>query len=162
VSARLRLLAVVFALGGAQASCAGKATPQATRAGAPPSPPRVAADAIDGSPVVEAPNVEALAALASKEAPGMREVARGESPLPASIKLPSGETDVCLRAAFAASSPVVAALVDRDGDVLDLSLAGEETLLDTGGPVCLRKNHAAHLEVQGPLGPVRYVVWMTP
>jgi hypothetical protein len=92
----------------------------------------------------------------------MREAERGESPLPASIALPPRETDVCLRAVFVATSPIVAALVDDAGRVLDLSVAGKQTLLDTQGPVCLKKDRAAHLEVQGALGSVGYVVWVTP
>jgi hypothetical protein len=92
----------------------------------------------------------------------MREVERGEGPLPTSIALPSRDADVCFRAVFAANTPIVAALVDDAGRLLDVSQAGKQTLLNAQGPVCLRKDHHARLEVQGPKGPVRYVLWTTP
>jgi hypothetical protein len=156
------LLGVGPLLGGADASCTREAMPPPSLSMVTPAAPVVRAEEIRGTLAEEAPSAEALAALASRVAPGMREAVRGESPLPASIAIPAAETDVCLRAAFEASSPVVAAVVDGRGRVLDLSVAGKETLLDNGGPVCLRKNYAAHLEVQGAGGTVRYVVWMTP
>jgi hypothetical protein len=91
----------------------------------------------------------------------MREVARGESVLPASISVPTSTVDVCLRIVLAASAPLTAALMSG-GRVLALSEAARRTWLDTGGPVCLRRGTSARVEVEGPEGPVRYVLWMSP
>jgi hypothetical protein len=92
----------------------------------------------------------------------MREVARGESSLPASIPLPSVDAGACVRALFSATRPVIAALVTNGGDILALTLAGTSATLEARGPVCLHKAQPAHLEVQGQVSLVRYVVWMTP
>jgi hypothetical protein len=92
----------------------------------------------------------------------MREVARGESPLPASVPLPAVRGDVCVRAVLAAKSPVIAALLTDSGSILAITEAGARTTLETRGPVCFPKGQSVRIEVQGQASFVRYVVWMTP
>ena len=116
--------------------------------------------ATDASP--EAPSLETLAARAEQVAPGMREVARGESPVPASIPIPELGADACIRALLGANSPVVAALVTDAGSILAITRAEALVTLDARGPVCLRKGNSARIEVQGQAPLVRYVLWMTP
>jgi hypothetical protein len=118
----------------------------------------------DGVDADAASTVEALALLSNTLAPGMRELTRGESPLPATIPLEAtdGDANACVRAVLGSASPVVGALVSDGGRLLDVTVAAKTATLGTHGPVCLQKNQAAHIEVQGPAGPVRYVVWVTP
>jgi hypothetical protein len=113
------------------------------------------------APEVPAPTTDALALLGPSLAPGMREVARGESALPLSIVVPGESSDVCLRAVVAAGAPVAAALI-AEGRTLALSEPGPRALLDAHGPICLRKGTHARIEAQGPRGPARYVVWASP
>jgi hypothetical protein len=141
-----------------------------------PAPPAVAAafprvSAADGSasgldspidPASEAPSLETLAEMGASLAPGMREVARGQSPMPASIPLLATNADVCLRAVFGAASPVIAALLAEPGGILAITRAGTRATLEARGPVCMRKGQSVHIEVQGQAPLVRYVVWMTP
>jgi hypothetical protein len=153
---------VTLAMVGLLAGCATKAKSLPAPPGLVSAPPVVRVQEVAREHVDEASSCEELALLAPSVAPGMREIERGESPLPASIALPPRETDVCLRAVFASSSAIVAALVDDAGRALEVSEAGKNTLLAAQGPVCLNKDHSAHIEVQGPRGLVRYVVWITP
>jgi hypothetical protein len=162
VNLRLWGVGAVLASAGFYAGCGTDATAPPVRVGRGSPPPRVSVSEVAPEREEDAPSVESLALLLPSLAPGMREVARGESPLPASIALPPREADVCFRAVFAATSAVVAALVDDAGRLLDVSQAGKQTLLNADGPVCLRRDHHARLEVQGAKGPVRYVLWMTP
>jgi hypothetical protein len=92
----------------------------------------------------------------------MREVARGQSSVPASIPLAASSADTCVRAVFGAQSPVVAALLTDTGVVLAITRAGSRATLDAHGPVCFHKGQSAHIEVQGHAPLVSYVVWMTP
>jgi hypothetical protein len=92
----------------------------------------------------------------------MREVARGESALPASIAITPASSDFCVRVVLGAGAPVVAAL-QTERQVLVVSEAGTRVLFDARGPICSRKGTALRVEVQGTKeGPVRYVVWMVP
>jgi len=109
-----------------------------------------------------APSLESLALLSSELAPGMRELARGESPLPATIRLSPTESNTCVRAVLGAGGPVVGALLSDTGRVLDLSEAAKTAVLGARGPVCLKKDQPARIDVQGPEGLVRYVVWVAP
>ena len=109
-----------------------------------------------------APSLESLALLSSELAPGMRELARGESPLPATIRLSPTESNTCVRAVLGAGGPVVGALLSDTGRVLDMSEAAKTAVLGARGPVCLKKDQAARIDVQGPEGLVRYVVWVAP
>jgi hypothetical protein len=52
--------------------------------------------------------------------------------------------------------------VSDRGRILDVTLAARTTMLGPRGPVCLKKDQAATIEVQGQAGPVRYVVWVSP
>jgi hypothetical protein len=143
-------------------SCSAEATtqPRTVTVRARPLSPSPTNDA-DTQRAPEAPTQDALASLGPSQAPGLRELSRGESPLPASIPIPPSSTDVCVRAVLASSGPVTAALLG-EGRVLAMSEAGRVTWLDVRGPICLKKGTEAHIEVQGGAGVVRYVLWMGP
>jgi hypothetical protein len=162
VNLRLWGVGAVLVSAGLNAGSCTDATAPPVRVGKSSPPPGVRVSEVAPEREQDAPSVEALALLLPSVAPGMREIERGESPLPASIALPPRDADVCFRAVFAASSAVVAGLVDEAGRLLAISQAGKQTLLNAEGPVCLRKDHHARLEVQGAKGPVRYVLWATP
>jgi hypothetical protein len=126
------------------------------------APPSASPRENDGADAGAAPTIEALALQSSALAPGMRELTRGESPLPATIPLEATDANTCVRAVLGAASPVVGALVSDGGRLLDVTVAAGTATLGAHGPVCLQKNQAARIEVQGPAGTVRYVVWVTP
>jgi hypothetical protein len=159
---RFPALGAALAAASLHAGCSADARPPVAPPGRVSASAALLVDDAGQERLDEAPSAEALALLSPSVAPGMREVEKGESPLPASIALPPRERDVCVRAVFAAGAPIVAALVNDAGLVLDVSEAGKQPLLEARGPVCLRKDQSAHLEVQGPPGLVRYVVWMSP
>jgi hypothetical protein len=158
-SPRFALSVVVVAATG----CHREAAPPA-RAVAPSVAPTADTSTGDASAdaTPNAPSLESLGATAERLAPGMREVARGQGPLPFSIPLPPSIADTCVRAVLAAPSPIVAALVTDVGGALAITQTGTQTTLEAQGPVCFRKGQAARIEVQGQASFVRYVVWMTP
>jgi hypothetical protein len=153
---RFALLLSLAALG-----CASEPTPPSQTAVAVPLPP-ASSETHREDAGASAPSVESLALLAGELAPGMRELARGESPLPATLRIEATPSNACLRAVVAGDTPVVAALVSDTSKVLDVSEAAKTTVLGSRGPVCLKKAEGAHVEVQGPAGSVRYVVWVLP
>jgi hypothetical protein len=162
-SRRGRLRLTVALLPGAWAlACATSPAREAPPGPAPAQPPPAATEAVLVDAGAPGPTVDDLALLASSLAPGMREVDRGERSLPASIPLTPAKGDSCVRVVLGAPGAVVGALVTDTGRTLDLSRAGKTTTLGDKGPVCLMKDQAAHVEVQGPAGPVRYVVWVAP
>jgi len=108
-----------------------------------------------------AATLDSLSLLGPRLAAGLREVSRGESPLPASIPIPDSGRETCLRAVLAADAPVTAKLISEDR-VLAVSEPGRQAWLDVRGPICLGKGAQAHIEVQGGAGPVRYVLWLAP
>jgi hypothetical protein len=85
----------------------------------------------------------ALASRAGTVAPGMREVARMQSSGD-KVELARAEArDACVRVAFEATSPVVAKLVDGDGNVLASSDSpATDGVLGEHGPVCVRRGEA--------------------
>lgn len=108
----------------------------------------------------EVPSLEALAARVTRLAPGMHELARGATGR--SIPLPKAERDTCVRVTFAASEPVYAALLQADGSLLADAPGTNDGVLGIQGPVCYRKDAAPVLELDGPEGGARYVVWAAP
>ena len=105
---------------------------------------------------------EALRALGSTVAAGMREVTRRESA--EGVELVKADArDVCLRAAFEASTPVTAKLLDEAGRVLaESATPAARGVLGERGPVCVRKGEV----VTGVAAPgatrVRWVAWAAP
>jgi hypothetical protein len=158
----LTIVAIVSASALTQ-GCRSDPAPPPLLASSVTTPPPDGATPDDGVDAgLPAPTVESLALMVSALAPGMRELARGESPLPATIPLEPTGRDTCVRVVLGASAAVVGALVSDKGRVLDVTEAGRTTVLGQRGPVCLRKDQAATIEVQGPASPVRYVVWVSP
>lgn len=92
----------------------------------------------------------------------MRELLRGESALPATIRIPVTPSNTCVRAVLGSGASIVTALLGDTGVILDVSEAAPITRIGARGPVCLNKGEAARLEVQGTPGVVRYVVWVAP
>jgi len=150
--------AAVLALAGCHSEAAPPSQPAKT-APAPPLAP-VAPDAGEDL-AVPLPTLDALALLASSLAPGMRELTRGESRLPATIRIERSSSDTCVRAVLAGSGSVIGAF--KSGDrTLDVTGAGAIVHLGEGGPVCLMKDREARIEVQGDAASLRYVVWVSP
>jgi hypothetical protein len=144
-------------------ACAGAPPPAATpkqvsathdagaEAGAPPSA-RVA-------------SLEELAARGPNDAPGMREQRRvADASTPVEIRAPA-ESDVCVRAVYAASRPVRAWIEDDSktphGDVAPEATSG---LVPPRGPACARKGELLRLVIDRGEGPIvaRAVIWQAP
>jgi len=106
------------------------------------------------------PGFDVLAARQVRLAPGMREMGRGETS--ASTPLPDSGRDTCVRVAFVAGRQVSAALVARDGAVLERSAATADGVIGSRGPVCFRAGAGVELRVEGDAGIVRFVVWGAP
>jgi hypothetical protein len=70
--------------------------------------------------------------------------------------------DACVRVAFEASSPVVAKLVDAQGNVLAASEAPvTRGVLGERGPVCVRRGDAVSAIAEGSAS-VRWMAWASP
>jgi hypothetical protein len=110
-----------------------------------------------GAPV---PSLDVLAARSVRLAPGMHELARSDGSGP--VSLPATSHDTCVRATFAASRPVAAALVSADGTTLAEAPATRDGTLGVEGPVCFRAQAAPQLRFGGSDGGVSYVVWGAP
>lgn len=118
------------------------------------------AEPVLAKPVEPLPTFEALAAKQLRLAPGMRELARGDTS--GAAPLPKMTRDTCVRVTYASTTPVTAALVAHDGAVLASSAAMKEGVLGERGPVCFRAESEPRLELGGDAGMVRYVVWGAP
>jgi hypothetical protein len=71
--------------------------------------------------------------------------------------------DACVRVAFEASSPVVAKLVDAQGNVLASSEApATGGVLGERGPVCVRRGDAVSAFAEGSGASVRWMAWASP
>jgi hypothetical protein len=96
----------------------------------------------------------------------MREVARIESAGDRIEIVRAGGRDACVRVAFEASSPVVARLLDGEGNVLASSDVPEaEGVLGQRGPVCVRRGDAVSAAAGGAeaaVASVRWVAWQAP
>jgi hypothetical protein len=98
--------------------------------------------------------MEALAARGAAEAPLMRELERVEGDAPLRAELPAA-VDLCVRAVFAASSPVRARLTDASGAVRGEAVVERPSgAVPVGGPACARKGESLRLEIEaaGPSG----------
>jgi hypothetical protein len=163
VNAKETIVALAAALGATIAGgCRSEPAPPSRPANVAPAPVASGARGDGGDDARAAvPTLDSLVALGSTLAPGMREVTRGEGPLPATIPLERSPSDTCVRAVLAGSAGVVGAL--KSGErTLALSEAGPLVPLGREGPVCLMKDREARVEIQGPAGSARYVVWMSP
>src|SRR4030088_1555656 len=107
------------------------------------SAPGAVSSAASSAPNASTPSFAALVARGAMVAPGMREVARKESAGDKVEIANAGGRDACVRVVFEASSPVVAKLVDREGNVLASNDApATDGVLGERGPVCVRKGDA--------------------
>jgi hypothetical protein len=96
-------------------------------------------------------------------AQGMREVARKENTGDKVQIAQAGGHDACVRVVFEASSPVVAKLVDGEGNVLASSDSpATDGVLGERGPVCVRKGDAVSAVAEGAAASVRWVAWESP
>ena len=130
------------------------------RGAAPANPPKVAVGATSG---VSAPSFESLAARGPAVAPGMREVTRTVSAGDKVEIARAGGRDACVRVVFEASSPVVARLLDGEGNVLASSEAPAiGGVLGERGPVCVRKGETVMGVAEGTEPSVRWVAWESP
>jgi hypothetical protein len=122
--------------------------------------PTVVATAADAG---SAAAFDALVARGAAIAAGMREVARTQS-AGDKVEIAHAEgRDECVRVAFAASSPVVAKLMDGAGNVLAVSDApATDGVLGERGPVCVRKGDAVSAVAEGAGASVRWVAWESP
>jgi hypothetical protein len=116
-----------------------------------------------GSTPPAAARFDSMAARASTLAPGMREVARKESAGERVEVARATARDACVRVAFEAAEPVVAKLVDGEGNVLAASeRAVTEGVLGAAGPVCVRKGDSVSAIAEGVGASVRWVAWEAP
>ncbi len=107
-----------------------------------------------------APRFDGLSSRATTLAPGMREVARSEGVSERVVILPAGRRDACLRAAFEASAPIVARLVNARGNVLATTqAAAKQGVLGERGPVCVRKGDTVSVVVEPAGTQVRWLAW---
>jgi hypothetical protein len=134
----------------------------ASHAPAASPPPEPAAGAASTMP---AESWDALASLGASVAQGMHEVARkpgigGGDP----VELLRAEThDACLRAAFEADAPLVAKLVDGNGQVLAaIAVPTTHGVLAEEGPVCIRRGDVVRAVAEGSGAHVRWMAWASP
>lgn len=117
------------------------ALPGAPRTAVPSAPAAVtpADDAL--------PSLDALAARGATDAPLMHELLRVERAAPRSADV-RAERDLCLRATFAASSPVRAWFADAAGATSGDPAVGSSGIVPPRGPVCTKKGDVLHLVVE--------------
>jgi hypothetical protein len=102
----------------------------------------------------------ALEQRAGSLAPGMRMAAERENGGERVELVRAVEKDACVRAAFEASEPVSAKLVDAEGVTLAETAAPVESgSLGERGPVCIRKGDAISGVASGR---VRWIAWALP
>jgi hypothetical protein len=108
---------------------------------------------------------DVLASLGSSVAQGMHEVARkpgvgGGEP----VELVRAEArDACLRVAFEADAPLVAKLMDGNGQVLaTIAVPTTRGVLAEEGPVCIRKGDVVRAVAEGSGAHVRWMAWESP
>ena len=125
-----------------------------------------------GSPATAAGSTEetapaqafaALAARGPRVAPGMHEVARMQN-TGDKVEIAHAEgRDACVRVAFEASAPVLAKLVDGQGNVLASSdKPATGGVLGEHGPVCVRRGQAVSALAEGSGASVRWMAWASP
>jgi hypothetical protein len=125
-----------------------------------PKLPTVVATAKDAG---SAASFAELLARGASVAPGMREVARMQTGGDKVEIAHADGRDACVRVAFAASSPVVARLMDGEGNVLASTDApATDGVLGERGPVCVRKGDAVSAAAEGTGASIRWVAWESP
>ncbi len=123
--------------GGARASAAGATAPRA---------------AASAGPTAEH-DLEALLAAGPALAPGMETVAQRTAGAEPVDLVHADAGDACVRAAFRASAPVVARLLDGHGGTLAITGAATvEGALGERGPVCVRRGDVVRAAVEGEAG----------
>ena len=142
------------------AGCGG-ATPTATTPAASDGGIPGSADA--GAPVADGlPSTATLALRGPTDAPLMRELQRVEQAAPRSPDV-RAERDLCVRAVFAASSPVKAWFADQAGAARGEVSTGASGTVPPRGPACMKKGESVHLVVEGEGSPsARAVVFAAP
>jgi hypothetical protein len=104
-----------------------------------------------------------LTALGPGVAAGMREAARRSGTGEAVDLVKAEASDACVRVAFAASAPVVASLVDGQGEPLStLSQPADRGVLGERGPVCIRRGDVVRGVAGGAAVRVRWLAWTAP
>lgn len=108
------------------------------------------------------PSLDALAARGPSDAPLMREALRVPAAAPRSSDL-RADKDTCLRAVFAASSPVRARFADESGAPRGDTTNASSGTVPPRGPVCAKKGEALHLVIESdaPVG-ARAVIFAAP
>lgn len=119
----------------------------------------MAADAAVAPNADAVPTLDAIAARGAVDAPQMKELARWERATPRSPDL-KAERDMCLRVAFAASSPVRVRLETVNADRRGEPTSGADGLLPPQGPVCVTRGEVVRLVVEGDAAIVRAVVFV--
>jgi hypothetical protein len=129
-----------------------------------PAAPLPASAPIVATPVPAPPeSFDDLVALGPTLAPGMREIARKTSTDETVELVHADSGDACLRAAFAASAPIVAKLVDQGGEVLASVGPATDAALGERGPVCVRKGDVVRATAEGAgRSHVRWMAWLAP
>lgn len=161
----LPLVPLAFACGvfmneplGCAASSTGRAPGHGPTAGA-------SAATTEGSTEEAAPALAfaALAARGPRVAPGMHEVARMQN-TGDKVEIAHAEgRDACVRVAFEASAPVLAKLVDGQGNVLASSdKPATGGVLGEHGPVCVRRGQAVSALAEGSGANIRWMAWASP
>ncbi len=134
-----------------------------TTATTPPTPPPATAQTAAAPVPAPAEAFDDLVALGPTLAPGMREIARKASSDEPVELLRADAGDACVRVAFAAESPVVARLVDQNGEVLSSLGPARGGALGKSGPVCVRKGDAVRaIAVGAGRSHVRWLAWQAP
>ncbi|MDP9149701.1 MAG: hypothetical protein M3O36_07150 [Myxococcota bacterium] len=92
----------------------------------------------------------------------MHEVLRSEGASDRVVFLHAEWHDTCVRAAFEASAPIMARLVDTGGNVLATTDApARQGVLGVRGPVCVRKGDSVSAVVEPAGAQVRWMAWAT-
>jgi hypothetical protein len=97
----------------------------------------------------------------------MREVARRAGSTDAVELLRAESADACVRIAFVSSAPIVAKVVDENGEVLaSAASAAAEGVLGERGPICVRKGEVVRAvgegAAPGDVTRVRWMAWQAP
>jgi hypothetical protein len=96
----------------------------------------------------------------------MREITRRSSAEDAVELLRADSGDTCVRVAFAATSPIVAKLLDGNGEVLTTVGPAPEGALGERGPVCVRRGEVIRAIAvdagRAHVAHVRWVAWQAP
>lgn len=152
--------ALALALALASAGCGAPSNPRhvapSADAGVTPAAP---AEPLAAGGVAVA-SIDSVAARGATESPLMREVLRVDRAAPRSPDV-KADRDLCVRALFAAASPVRIAFVDARGAARGEPATAASGSVPPRGPVCITKGEAIHLVVDGDVL-TRAVVFAAP